>query len=322
MKKKLFITGGSGFVGRQLLATLVARAVFDITALVRKPPAELIRAVDYLVLPDFAGIDGGYEGLQDADVVIHLASRVHVMNDVETDPLAAYRETNVVHTLNLARSAAQAGVKRFVFISSVKVNGEGTAPGNAYRESDAVRPLDPYGISKMEAEEGLKIIAAETGLEVVIIRPVLVYGPGVRANFESMMKWLHRGVPLPFGSLDNKRSLVGVGNLVDFISVCIDHLAAANQTFLISDGHDVSTSELLRSLGAALGHPARLIPVPSWMLVQGATLLGKKALSQRLCGSLQVDIDKARSLLNWRPILTLEQGLKLTADHFLNELQR
>lgn len=319
MKNKLLITGSTGFVGRQLVSVLREDPTTDIRLLVRGIPKLPHPQDDYAVLPDFSAIDAQHPALNNVQVVVHLASRVHIMNDSDPDPLEAFRRVNVGHTLQLARSAAAAGVKRFVFVSSVKVNGEGTTAGQAYRESDPPAPVDPYGISKMEAEEGLKVLAAQTGMEVVIVRPVLVYGPGVKANFESMMRWLRKGVPLPFGSLSNKRSLVALDNLVEFIKVCAEHPAAANQTFLISDGDDVSTTELLQKLGDALHRRARLLPVPAWLLSQAAILLGQKSLSQRLCGSLQVDISKARSLLAWQPVVTVNEGLKKTADYFLNE---
>jgi nucleoside-diphosphate-sugar epimerase len=216
--------------------------------------------------------------------------------------------------LTLARQAAAAGVRRFVFVSSIKVNGEATQPGHPFTAGDAPAPLDPYGISKMEAEQGLRQIAAETGIEVVIIRPPLVYGPGVKANFAAMMRWLRRGVPLPLGAIDNQRSLVALDNLADLIITCITHPAAANQTFLVSDGQDVSTSELLRRMGRAMGRPARLLPVPAGLLELGAALVGRRDMAQRLCGCLQVDIEKTRQLLGWSPPLTLDQGLTKAAQ--------
>jgi nucleoside-diphosphate-sugar epimerase len=240
------------------------------------------------------------------------------MNDVSADPLAAFREVNVEGTLNLARQAAASGVKRFIFISSIKVNGEGTEPGTVYTADDVPAPVDPYGISKLEAEQGLRVLAATTGMEVVIIRPVLVYGPGVKANFLSMMRWLYRGVPLPFGAVRNRRSLVAMDNLVDLIVICSDHPAAANQTFLASDGEDVSTTDLLRKLARALGKSAFLVPIPVWLMSGVATLLGRRPLSQRLFGSLQVDISKNRQLLGWTPPVSLDKALSLTAQHFLD----
>ncbi|MEN4945950.1 UDP-glucose 4-epimerase family protein [Pseudomonas proteolytica] len=319
MKTRLLVTGSSGFVGRHLIQQLQGSTHLQVRALVRRLPDVSASDVEYVVLPDFSAVSPEHPAVQGVDVVVHLASRVHVMNDTEVDPLAAFRQVNVGHTLELARSAASAGARRFVFVSSVKVNGEQTAPGRPFRETDPSAPVDPYGISKMEAEEALKALALETGLEVVIVRPVLVYGPGVKANFESMMKWLVKRVPLPFGAISNQRSLVALDNLVSLILTCTTHPAASNQTFLASDGDDVSTTELLRKLATALDAPARLIPVPQWVLACGATLLGKKALSQRLCGSLQVDITKAREVLGWHPPLTLEQGLEVTAQHYFSE---
>lgn len=319
MKTQLLVTGSSGFVGRHLIQQLQGSTDYQVRALIRRLPDALASDVEYVVLPDFSAVSPEHPALQGVDVVVHLASRVHVMNDTEADPLAAFRRVNVGHTLALARSAASAGARRFVFVSSVKVNGEQTAPGRPFRETDLSAPVDPYGVSKMEAEEALKALALETGLEVVIIRPVLVYGPGVKANFESMMKWLVKRVPLPFGAIRNQRSLVALDNLVSLILTCTTHPAASNETFLASDGEDVSTTELLRELAQSLGAPARLIPVPQWVLVWGATLLGKKALSQRLCGSLQVDITKAREVLGWQPPMTLKQGLDVTAQHYFSE---
>jgi nucleoside-diphosphate-sugar epimerase len=252
--------------------------------------------------------------------MVHLAARVHVMRDESLDPLSEFRKSNVEGTLRLATQVAQARVKRFIFISSVKVNGEQTQAGHPFRADDLPAPQDPYGISKLEAEVGLREIARQTGMEVVIIRPPLVYGPGVKANFASMVKWLQRGVPLPLGAVHNQRSLVALDNLVDLIITCIDHPAAANQTFLVSDGEDVSTTELLRRMAAALKAPARLIPVPQYLLEWGATLAGKQAVSQRLFSSLQVDIMSTRKLLGWAPPVSLDQGLAQVAAHVHNSL--
>jgi UDP-glucose 4-epimerase len=265
---------------------------------------------------DFNVTDGWQASLAGVDVVIHSAARVHVMNDSESDPLAAFRKVNVDGTLNLARQAVAAGVRRFVFVSSIKVNGEATELGQPYRADDVPAPGDPYGVSKMEAEQGLRELAAQTGLEVVVIRPVLVYGPGVKANFMTMMRWLDKGVPLPFGAIDNRRSLVALDNLVDLVATCVTHPAAANQTFLVSDGEDLSTTGLLRRMAQALDKSARLLPVPAWMLRAGASLLGKSALSQRLCGSLQVDISKTRELLAWQPPVSVDVAMRATAKHY------
>ena len=244
------------------------------------------------------------------DIVIHLAARVHVMKDTATNPYSAFRTVNVDGTLTLARQASDAGVRRFVFISSVKVNGESTQPGRAFTETDAPNPQDAYGHSKHEAEQGLRQIASDTGMEVVIIRPPLVYGPGVKANFAALMRAVQRGYPLPLGAVHNLRSLVALDNLVDFIVTCITHPKAANQTFLVSDGQDLSTTKLVRGMAQAAVLPARLLPVPVWALQAGASLLGKGDTVQRLCGNLQIDMSKARYLLGWAPPVSVEEGLR------------
>ena len=242
--------------------------------------------------------------------VVHTAARVHVMQDKAVDPLAEFRRTNVDGTIALARQAAASGVHRFVFISSVKVNGEATLLGRPFMADDVQDPQDAYGISKMEAEQGLGQIAVETGMEVVIIRPPLVYGPGAKANFAALMRAVQRGWPLPLGAVHNQRSLVALDNLVDFIVTCVSHPQAANQTFLVSDGQDLSTTDLVRGMAQAAGVPARLLPVPVWALQAGASFLGKGDAVQRLCGNLQVDISKARSLLGWVPPVSMEEGLR------------
>jgi nucleoside-diphosphate-sugar epimerase len=320
MLSKVLLTGCSGFVGRAVLNHL-CRGGRDVVACSRAANMDVPDGARFLHV---LGLDANTDwkpGIDGVEVVIHCAARVHVMDDHSSDPLAEFRKVNVEGTLNLACQAAAAGVKRFIFVSSIKVNGEGTAPGKSYKADDAPAPADPYGISKLEAEQGLRALAAETGMEVVIIRPVLVYGPGVKANFLSMMRWLHKGVPLPFGTIYNKRSLVALGNLVDLIVACIYHPAAANQIFLVSDGEDLSTSQLLSKMARALGQSARLLPVPSWVLEVGAMLLGRQVLALRLCGSLQVDISKTRELLGWTPPVSVDEALRLTAVHFLAQYQ-
>lgn len=251
------------------------------------------------------------------DQIVHLAARVHVMNDKSSDPLTEFRRVNVDGTANLARQAAAAGVRRFVYLSSIKVNGEFTQEGRPFTADDVPAPEDPYGVSKHEAEKLLRQIATETGMEVVIIRPPLGYGPGVKANFESMMRWLARGVPLPLAAVThNRRSLVALNNLVDLIMTCLSHPAAANQTFLVSDGEDLSTADLLRRMGAALGHPARLFYMPPSVLKLGAQVVNKPGIYQRLCGSLQLDITKTRRLLGWTPPVSVDEGIRCTAEGF------
>ncbi len=232
------------------------------------------------------------------------------MHESDVDPLSAFRAVNVVGTLKLAKQAASVGVKRFVFISTIKVNGEVTVSGEPFHADDLPAPEDAYGLSKLEAEQGLKLLAAETGMEVVIIRPPLVYGRGVKGNFGTMIKLVEKEIPLPFGAIHNKRSLVGIDNLVDLIVRCVDHPAAANQVFLAGDGQDLSTPELVRSLAVAMGKRTRLISLPTGVLKIGAALLGKRALADRLLGSLQVDIFKTRELLEWQPCYTVEEGLR------------
>jgi nucleoside-diphosphate-sugar epimerase len=265
-------------------------------------------------LGEIGGGANGLNVLKEVIAIVHLAARVHVMHDTANDPLSAFRAVNVAGTLNLARQAAAAGVKRFVFISSVKVNGEGTHKGHAFTETDAPNPHDAYGQSKHEAELGLRQIAAQTDMEVVIIRPPLVYGPGVKANFAALMRAVQRGWPLPLGAVHNQRSLVALDNLVDFIVTCTTHPQAGNQTFLVSDGQDLSTAELARGLALASGRTARLLPVPFWALRAGATLMGQGDAVQRLCGNLQVDISKARKLLGWAPPISVEEGLRRAVD--------
>lgn len=315
--QRLVVTGANGFVGLALCAGAADRG-FVVRGITRSE-CQLPGGIEHLVVANLEGDGDWRNALADSQVVIHLAARVHVMNDTVADPLTEFRRVNVQGTLNLARQAAVAGVRRFVFISSIKVNGEATALGVPFFADGLPAPLDPYGVSKMEAEQGLRDIAAQTGMELVIIRPPLVYGPGVKANFQVMMRWLARGVPLPLGAIDNRRSLVALDNLVDLIVTCIDHPAAANQTFLVSDGEDLSTTQLLQRMGRALGKPARLVPVPSALLKLGAALVGKPAVAQRLCGSLQVDISKTRQLLGWTPPLSVDEGLKKAAEGYLRE---
>lgn len=306
---KVLVTGASGFVGRSLSREL-RLAGHEVRPAGRQEVGEIGPTTDWA------------EALRDTEVVMHLAARVHVMSDRATDALAEFRRVNTAGTLTLARQAAAAGVRRFVFVSSVKVNGEETLPAAPFRADDVPRPSGPYAVSKHEAEQGLCDISRDTGLEIVIIRPPLVYGPGVGANFERMMRWLQRGVPLPLGAIDNRRSLVAMGNLVDLLRVCTDHPTAANQVFLVADGEDLSTTALLQRLAAALGRPARLVSVPARVLRGGAALVGLGAMAQRLCGSLQVDTTKARALLGWAPPLSVEQAMQETARDFLVRARR
>ncbi|TAJ80684.1 MAG: SDR family oxidoreductase [Gallionellaceae bacterium] len=307
---KILVTGASGFVGRVLCAELVkrgqaVRAVSRNSANLTGCEAIKISGID--AETDWTGT------LQGIEVVIHLAARVHVMRDEAPDPLSEFRRTNTAGTEHLARCAVAAGVRRLVYVSSIKVNGAATHAGSKFTETDAPVAQDPYGISKWEAEQALRRVAQETGLEVVIVRPPLVYGAGVKGNFAQMLRVLAKGIPLPLASVRNLRSLVYVENLADALIACIGHPAAAGQTYLVGDGEDISTPDLLRHLGAALAHPAHLFPCPPALLQLAGRLTGKADQVERLLGSLQVDSGKIRRELNWIPPCTVQQGLQATA---------
>jgi len=308
----VLVTGANGFVGSAVMARLARESGFVARGAVRDPVERQSAdsAGAYVMAPDLEAEADWSPVLRGVHLVVHAAARVHVMSDEVADPLAEYRRTNVEGSLKLARQAADAGVRRFVFLSSVKVNGESTDGRAPFSSEDEPAPLDPYGISKWEAERRLMALAEETGMEVVVIRPPLVYGPGVKGNFAVMMRWLKKGVPLPLGAVRNRRSLVALDNLVDLIVTCLAHPGAANRVFMVSDGADLSTPELLRGLGRALGMPARLVPVPPFLLEWAGTLLGKRALVRRLLGSLQVDIARTRETLDWEPPVRVDDGLR------------
>ncbi|WP_082061136.1 SDR family oxidoreductase [Pseudomonas sp. MRSN 12121] len=317
VNKKILLTGATGFVGGAVLRYLCRHPEYSVRAVTRKPAAFSSEVSESVSLGDLSPSQSWEQALKDIDVVIHSAARVHVMNEQASDPLSEFRKVNVAGTLNLAAQSAMAGVKRFIFISSIKVNGEETTLGTKYTADGTVHPVDGYGISKAEAEQGLLKISAETGMEVVIIRPVLVYGVGVKANFMNMMKLVEKGIPLPLSSVKNKRSFVALDNLVDFISVCISHPRAANQIFLVSDGEDLSTPELLKKIAKAFGKNINLLPFPVSLLRVAARLVGKENITNRLCGSLEVDISKNRELLDWTPPMTVDNALLEAVRHYL-----
>lgn len=313
--KSVVITGASGFLGRALLNRLLTEQHIVVTATVRKGFDDRPAGVREAVVGDISGDTDWSHALIGADTVIHCAARVHMLKDSASDPLESFRQVNRDGTLALARQAARAGVRRFVFLSTIGVNG-GETQELPFSAEDPPAPHSPYAISKYEAELGLADIAADTGMEVVIIRPPLVYGAGAPGNFRSMVKWLSRGVPLPLGSVTNMRSYVALDNLVDLIVLCIEHPAAAGRVFVVCDGEDLSTTDFLRRTAAAMGLRARLWPVPMAWLRLAATLIGKPELGQRLCGSLQIDARPTQQILGWSPAVSVDAGLKKAVEGY------
>ena len=312
---RLLITGANGFVGRALSLEAIAGGLHVRAA--SRSYSSFPAAIECVLVGDIDKSTDWHDALRGCDAVVHLAARAHVMHDTTSDPLVEYRSINVDGTLNLARQAVQAGVRRFVFMSSIGVNGAQTF-GKPFSAHDAAAPHSPYTVSKHEAEVGLRVLASQTGLELVIVRPPLVYGPGAPGNFGSLMRWLGRGWPLPLGAVTkNRRSLVGLDNLVDLIMTCVDHPRAVNQTFLVSDGDDLSTTEFLRRIGQAMNQPSRLVPMPVALMALAAGALGKKAVAQSLLGSLQVDISKTCELLDWKPPMSVNEGLFRAAQQRL-----
>ena len=309
--RKLLITGANGFIGRALISKLALEANYFVRASIRKKIIQFPSQIEVFENMDASSNTNWTDALRDIDVVIHLFARVHVMDEQAADPLLEFRNINVNATIALAKLAAKQGIKRFVFLSSVKVNGESTSH-KPFSESDLPHPQDAYAISKWEAEEALKKISKDTGMEVVIIRPPLVYGSNVKANFLKMMQYIKRGIPLPLGAIQNKRSLISIDNLVDFIMTTISHPKAANETFLISDDEDVSTTDLLHRIAQCMGKSARLISVPPKILFFIFNIVGRQDFGDRLLGSLEIDITKAKKLLDWSPPKTLNEGLKAT----------
>jgi nucleoside-diphosphate-sugar epimerase len=307
----VLITGASGFIGSALIAKFQDIGQPRVRACYRAGSIPNDVDVDFSTVNCIDGLTNWGEALVGVDSIIHTAARVHIMRDSSTDPLYEFRRVNTEGTLNLARQAASVGVKRFVFVSSVKVNGGTTTIGQPFKPSDPVRPEGAYGLSKNEAEQGLRLLASKSDMEVVIVRPPLVYGYGVKANFAALARLVGGGVPLPLASVEsNRRSYVSIENLLDFLLVALNHPQAANQTFLVSDGEDLSTTALIHRIAVALNRPVRLFPVPIFMLRMGANLIGKGDFADRLLGSLQVDIAKNQSLLGWVPSQSLDEGLR------------
>jgi nucleoside-diphosphate-sugar epimerase len=325
----VLITGATGFVGRRLTEYLLSQYPdIHLRLAVRKPigndPINLVSRpqVHYEVVGDINPQTDWSDALNGVDVVIHLAARVHVMQDHASDPLQEYRQANTASSIHLAQAAAKAGVKRFIYLSSIKVNGEATNSGRPFSEDSLPAPMDPYGVSKWEAELGIEKICLQTGMEFVVIRPPLIYGPGVSANFKKLMQLVAKGLPLPLGAIHNQRSMLALDNLISFIDVAISHPEAANQRFLLSDGQDLSTTQLLKLLAKGLQRDVWLLPIPSALLNIAAKVVGQSAASERLLGSLQIDSSKARQLLQWNPPLSVEEGIALTAEHYLQQVSK
>lgn len=311
---RFLITGANGFAGSPLVTELLRQGHAAQVA-VRSTNSR----IENLEVVSVGSIDGAtdwVDALRSVEVVIHLAARVHMMKDAAVNPLEAFLAVNLHGTANLARQAAAAGVKRFVYVSSIKVNGEQTSVGKPFTESDHPQPQDPYAISKWQAEQALHTISQETGMEVVIVRPPLVYGPRVKANFLKLFELVDRGIPLPLGSVQNSRSLIYVGNLVDALITCATHSMAAGHIYLVSDGEDVSTPELIRAVADALQCPSRIFPLSIAFMRGAAKLVGKSAAVDRLTQSLVIDGSKIHNELGWQPPYTMRQGLQTTAEWY------
>lgn len=307
---KVLVTGANGFIGRALCAHL-HKVGHQVVAAVRRPCG---LANEFVV--DETGSTWA-QALLGCDAVIHLAGRAHIMHEESVDPLQAFRAANVDASARLASLAAQAGVRRFVFMSSIKVNGERTSLDCPFTPNDMPMPEDAYGVSKWEAEQALRSIAQTSAMELVVIRPPLVYGPGVKGNFFRLIQSVRAGIPMPLGAVHNKRSMVALENLVAFTALCAnfaESLKAAGEVFLVSDGDDVSTTELLQKVARAYACKARLLPVPTWFLSHAVRLLGRSAAAERLLGSLTLDGSKAYELLGWQPSVTMDEQLRRMAN--------
>lgn len=313
----VLVTGANGFVGNALCRALLQRGE-SVATLVRHPMGRSEPGREWVhPQADFVGVENAWPEWLRCDVVVHLAARVHVMKDAVADPLAAYRETNVQGTLRVAAAARAAGARRFVYVSSIKAVGERSVGRAPLGEADIPAPEDPYGVSKLEAEQRLTAFGLETGMEIVIVRPPLVYGPGVRANYLSLMRAISRRLPLPLGAITARRSMIFVENLASALVQCTADARAAGQIFHVADGRDLTVAELVRRLGAYLNAPARLAPVPaSWMRVAGR-LTGRLPQVERLIDAFEVDTRHIQQVLEWHPPYEVEDGLRQTAAWFL-----
>lgn len=314
---RVLVTGANGFVGKNLCLEL-HRFGYLVLACTRLKQ-EFTDKFESIAIGEIGSNTNWLSALSNVDIVIHLAARVHVMQEFSNDPLVEFSRVNVAGTEHLARSAVKAGVKRFVYVSSIGVNGLFTANGAGFNELNVSNPHDAYALSKWEAEQALRRVASETGLEIVIVRPPLVYGADAPGNFAQMLRFVSKGIPLPFASVKNQRDLIYVGNLVDALLLCASHPKAAGQTYLVCDGEAVSTPNLLRYLAEAMGVNSRVFPFPLLILKCLAKAVGKSAQIDRLLGSLQIDSSKIRNELGWKPPYTLKQGLRLTVAKAVGE---
>lgn len=313
----ILLTGATGFIGRCLVKLLSENILINVVGVSRVSQHENSPRIRYVQMPDMQSTNDWNHAIDGCEVVIHLAGRAHVLQDSSSDPLAEFRAVNVQGTLTLARQAMTAGVKRFIFISSIGVNGSHTTD-KPFDEHSVAAPHADYALSKLEAEQGLRELVQGSDMQLVIIRPPLVYAGSAPGNFQRLLKLVASGVPLPFALVDNRRSMIALENLVSFIGLCVEHPAAANELFLISDGTDVSTPEIIYNLAKGMGRNAYLCPLPDSLMRWGASLLGKQAMYSQLCGSLAIDSRKTQNLLGWRPVVSAVDALQQAGREYVS----